>query len=171
MRLIKSYAKLCPVVIVMTVLLCGNFPKSSAQEKPPVPVSIYTLQNLSFGAFYQSINGGTVEVDYNGLRVATGDVILAGMGYAFYPAIFEVESEPGCIIHIVHGTYVTLTGSNGGSMTMQIGEADTGSPFIATSGSPARTEVRIGGTLIVGSPGANPPGNYSGSFDITFIQE
>lgn len=155
----------------IAALICICSAQARGQEKPPRPVSVYTMQNLSFGAFYQGINGGTVTVDYDGMRIATGDVILAGLGYAFYSAIFEIESEPGYLITIMNGPGATLTGSNGGSMILQIGEASTGNPFIATNGSPARTEVKIGGTLVVGPPGANPPGNYSGSFYITFIQE
>ncbi|WP_409994888.1 DUF4402 domain-containing protein [Chitinophaga pinensis] len=42
---------------------------------------------------------------------------------------------------------------------------------MATATSPARTIVRIGGTLTVGPPPANPAGNYSGVFQVTFIQE
>ncbi|TWV93657.1 DUF4402 domain-containing protein [Chitinophaga pinensis] len=52
-----------------------------------------------------------------------------------------------------------------------MGTASTGTPFIATATSPARTIVRIGGTLTVGPPPANPAGNYSGVFQVTFIQE
>jgi hypothetical protein len=31
--------------------------------------------------------------------------------------------------------------------------------------------MNIGGTLTVGNSASNPPGSYSGTFDITFIQE
>jgi hypothetical protein len=151
-------------------ILCLPF-FAVAQEKPPRPISVYTAQNLSFGAFYQGITGGTVEIDYNGVRYSTGDVILAGLGYTFYAAIFEVEAEPGYLVNILNGPDATLSGSNGGSMILHVGNASTGNPFIVTSIPPGRTQVRIGGILTVGNPGANPPGNYSGSFSITFIQE
>ncbi len=95
----------------------------------------------------------------------------ANLGYPFSPAIFEIDANPGTLISIMNGPDVTLTGSNGGFLSLHIGTSSTGTPFIATATSPARTIVRIGGTLTVGPPLANPSGNYSGVFQVTFIQE
>jgi hypothetical protein len=106
----------------------------------------------------------------NGARSTTGSVIQANLGFSYSPAIFEVDAEPGTIVTISNGPNATLTGSSGGTMTMQIGSSSLGSPFTATAVSPARTQIRIGGTLIVGNPLANPPGNYNGTFSVTFIQ-
>jgi hypothetical protein len=141
-------------------------------EKPPRPVTIFVdpAQGLSFGAFFQGPSGGTVIIYPNGARSTTGSVIQANLGFSYSPAIFEVDAEPGTIVTISNGPNATLTGSSGGTMTMQIGSSSLGSPFTATAVSPARTQIRIGGTLIVGNPLANPPGNYNGTFSVTFIQ-
>jgi hypothetical protein len=56
-------------------------------------------------------------------------------------------------------------------MTLHIGDADTGSSFNNTAAPPERTQIKIGGTLAVGSNTATPPGTYSGTFSITFMQE
>jgi hypothetical protein len=144
-----------------------------AQVQPPRPLSVYVnpAQPLSFGAFYQGPMGGSVIIYPNGSRSSTGDVVQAGLGYSFSPAMFEVEGLPGTIVSILNGPDVTLTGSNGGSMTLHIGGSDPASPFILTTSSPARTVVNLGGTLTVGAPAANPPGSYSGTFTVTFIEQ
>lgn len=166
-------------LIFLTVALLANIiciaqskPGSIAIEKPPRPVSIFVdpAQGLSFGAFFQGNTGGTVIIYPNGTRSTTGSVIQANLGFSFSPAIFEVDAEPGTIVNISNGPDVTLSGSNGGSMVLHIGTSSPGSPFIATAVSPARTQITIGGTLTVGTPLANPPGNYSGTFSVTFIQ-
>lgn len=141
-------------------------------ENPPRPVVIYVnpAQGLQFGAFYQGATGGTVIVYPNGSRSTTGSVIQTNQGISFSPAIFEVDAEPGTLVTVVNGPDVTLNGSNGGTISLKIGSSDPGSPFIATQASPGRTQIRIGGTLTLTSPLANPPGNYSGTFSVTFIQ-
>ncbi|SDO48122.1 protein of unknown function [Pedobacter steynii] len=141
-------------------------------ENPPRPVVIYVnpAQGLQFGAFYQGAMGGTVIIYPNGTRSTTGSVIQTNQGVSFSPAIFEVDAEPGTLVTIVNGPDVTLNGSNGGTISLHIGTADPASPFIATQTSPGRTQIRIGGTLTLTSPLANPPGNYSGTFSVTFIQ-
>jgi len=165
--------------LLMVVLLFNGF-STQAQykipllgiEKPPRPVTIFIdpAQGLSFGAFFQGTSGGTVIIYAAGSRSTTGSIIQANLGFSFSPAIFEVDAEPGTIVTISNGPDATLTGSNGGTMSMHIGSSSLGSPFIATAVSPARTQIRIGGTLTVGSSLANPPGNYNGTFSITFIQ-
>lgn len=149
---------------------------SPAQIQPPAPprpIAIYVnpAQGLIFGAFFQGATGGTVILYPDGSRSVTGSIVQANLGYPFSPAIFEVDANPGTLISILNGPDVTLTGSNGGSVTLHIGAASTGSPFVAAAIPPARTQVRIGGTLTVGSPPANPTGTYSGTFSVTFIQE
>ncbi|WP_083722860.1 DUF4402 domain-containing protein [[Flexibacter] sp. ATCC 35208] len=157
------------------VLTCLFFAQLSvhAQEAPPRPISIYVnpAQGLIFGAFFQGPTGGTVTIYPDGSRVVTGSIIQANLGFPFSPAIFEVDANPGTLITIMNGSDATLTGSNGGTLSMHIGTSSTGSPFVATATSPARTQVRIGGTLIVGVPLANPTGSYSGTFSVTFIQQ
>lgn len=138
---------------------------------PPRPVSVSLNQNLSFGAFYPGASGGTVTVLSNGVRLSTGSVILVSQGYLYFPAIFLLEGNPGTIIHLLNGPEGTLLGSNGGSMTLQLGEASLGDPIIINSAPPNNMQIRIGGTLVVGNQLANPPGFYNGSFSLMFIQE
>lgn len=143
-----------------------------AQEMPPRPitVTVNTSQNLSFGNFAQGALGGTVSVSSSGMRSWTGNIVLL-IGSSVSPALFDVVANPGTLITIVNGSDVSLNGNNGGTLTLHIGTSSTGSPFITAAARPSPTHVYIGGTLTVGNPGANPPGDYSGTFQVTFVQQ
>lgn len=158
------------IAVFMAVFLTVGSVK--AQPAPPRPIAIYVnpAQGLIFGAFFQG-SGGSVIIYPDGSRSVTGDIVQANLGIPFSPAIFEVDALPGTLISILNGPDVVLTGNNGGSLLLHIGSASTGSLFISSATPPDRTQVRIGGTLTVGSPLANPSGIYSGTFSVTFIQE
>jgi len=144
-----------------------------AQEQPPRPIAVYVspVQGLSFGSMILGPTGGTVIVYPDGTRSSTGDVILGNFGFTWSPALFEIEANRGTLINILNGPNVVLTGSNGGTMSMEIGGSDPVAPFAITLTYPTRTFVRIGGTLTVGTSASNPEGSYSGTFQVTFIQE
>jgi Domain of unknown function (DUF4402) len=137
----------------------------------PGGLTLYTIQNMSFGAFSIGNSGGTVIVSSNGTRSVSGDVVALNLGAQYFQAIFDIDGPQGSIVSILNGSDAVLTGSNGGSMLMHIGNSDPPSPFIIVVSQPARTQVSIGGTLTVGSSAANPPGTYNGTFYITFNQE
>ncbi len=161
----------------LVFLLCGIFIflmiqlHSFGQPHPPRPLQVFTVKDINFGAFTQGISGGTVIIYPNGFRSTTGDIQQLNLGYQFYPAIFEIEVLPGTVIAITFGADAILTGSHGGTLTMHIGGSDPQSPFVTTINPPGRTQVRVGGTLMVGNPNANPPGVYGGIFSVTFNQQ
>jgi hypothetical protein len=143
----------------------------NGQEMPPRPVSVYLEQNLRFGALSVGISGGTVTVTHYGTRSATGDIVLVNFGFSCTQAIFEIEGERGAIIHILPVSDALLIGNNGGTMTAQINDFQPGDPVILTEQFPGRTQVNLGGVLIVGNLLANPLGDYTGTFQVTFAQE
>jgi hypothetical protein len=159
--------------VCVSLLVMGFSFSVAAQPPPPRPISIYVnpAQGLIFGAFFQGVSGGTVIVYPDGSRTVTGSLVQANLGYPFSPAIFEVDANPGTMVSIMNGPDVTLTGSNGGTLSLHIGAASTGSTFVTSAAPPSRTQVRVGGTLTVGNKLANPSGNYSGTFSVTFIQQ
>lgn len=160
------------ILLVSSVLLLFALPHEGlSQEPPPRPVDVTVVQNLGFGAFAQGGAGGTVTVNSAGLRSSSGDIILLNLGYLFTAASYRLVGNPGTVISILNGPDVSLPGSNGGSMTLRIGASNPASPFVLTTVPPAFTTLDVGGTLTVGNPGSNPPGNYSGTFDVTLIQE
>ncbi|MEP7277367.1 MAG: DUF4402 domain-containing protein [Bacteroidota bacterium] len=161
------------LLLYVSMLLAGFSFSARAQPPPPRPIAIYVnpAQGLIFGAFFQGASGGTVAIFPDGSRSVTGSLILANLGYPYSPAIFSVEANLGTAISIMNGPDVTLTGSNGGTINLHIGTASTGSSFVTSVTPPSQTQVRIGGILTVGNALANPSGNYSGTFSVTFIQQ
>lgn len=143
------------------------------QELPPRPiaVTVNVSQNLAFGAFYHGSSGGSVIIYPDGSRSSTGDIILLGLGYSFSAGLYDVTGNAGTLISILNGVNATLTGSNGGSMTLSLGDTNPLSPFILNIIYPSTMQFTIGATLHVGNNLANPPGQYTGTFDVTFIQE
>jgi hypothetical protein len=160
-----KYLKYRAIHIILLFLI---FQAAMGQEPPPRPLRITVNQNLGFGAFYQGAAGGTVTVRTDLSRIATGDVILLTMGYSFSPAIYTLTGTPGRIVSFLNPGDITLPGSNGGSLKLNLGSSNPASPFVLTS---TPLSLYIEGILTVGPPASNPPGNFSGSFNITFMQE
>ncbi|HPC97575.1 MAG TPA: DUF4402 domain-containing protein [Bacteroidales bacterium] len=142
------------------------------QEPPPRPITVtVTSQQLSFGAFTMGSSGGSVTINPDGTRASTGDVILLSLGYTYSAALIEITGNAGTVVSVLNGPDVTLPGSGGGSMVLTLGASSPASPFVIPSDPPVPLLLYIGGSLGVGPPASNPPGNYSGTFNITFIQE
>ena len=161
------------MVTVLTLLSLFCYAQTPTDSLPgdPAALSVYTIQNLSFGAFSHGNTGGTISLTSNGTRSSTGDVIALNLGIQYFNAIFEIESPVGTIITILNGPDATLTGSNGGSMSLHIGNSNPASPFNNIVGPPGRTQISIGGTLTVGGAATAPSGVYTGTIYITFNQE
>lgn len=134
-------------------------------------ITVYPIQDFNFGTFSQGNTGGMVEISTAGIRTSTGDVILVNSGSIVSQAIFEVEAPEGIIISLTNGPDVTLSGSNGGSMTLRLNQTDPVSPFNTIAVPPDRTRIHLSGSLIVGDRTMSPPGSYQGTFSITFHQE
>lgn len=166
----KSYSPKWFLMAAVAVFLFAETTRINAQELPPRPPTITIVNNLSFGAFYNGITGGTITISPAGSRTSSGDVILIGFGYLFSAAHFNVYCNPGTIISILNGADVPLTWS-GYSMNLHIGSSDPASPFVNSNPYTIPTLLSIGATLTVGSPAANPPGSYSGTFEITLVFE
>jgi hypothetical protein len=159
------------LVVMFTIFLICFAQTLKAQEPPPRPITVTVTQNLSFGAFTHGAVGGTVIINADASRNATGDVILLNMGYLYSTALYQIVANPGTVVSILNGLDVPLAGSNGGSMILHIGASSPASPFVTNAIPPLTTPLNIGGTLTVGNSAANPPGNYNGTFDVTFVQQ
>jgi hypothetical protein len=160
------------LILLIPIVMMLAFLEIKAQEPPPRPIRIYpTAQILSFGAFYHGALGGSVIIDPSGARSSTGDVVLLGLSYPYSAAMFEVHAHPGTIIAILNGPDAPLTGSPSGSMNLHIGSSDPASPFVSNVHFNVAIPLYIGGTLTVGNSVANPPGSYTGTFEITIVRE
>jgi hypothetical protein len=161
------------IFLIMPVVLMFSVPSElKAQEPPPRPIRINaTAQGLSFGAFYHGATGGTITITPASARSSTGDVVLLGLGYPFSAALFEVHANRGTVISILNGPDVPLIGIPSGSMTLHIGSSNPASPFVSTVPFSVAIQLYIGGRLTVGNSAANPPGSYTGTFDVTIVRE
>ncbi|MCU0376746.1 MAG: DUF4402 domain-containing protein [Bacteroidales bacterium] len=162
------------IILLVTVsLLGGAFSAVNGQVLPPRPiiVTVNHAQPLAFGAFSPGLNGGTLTVRPDGSRSSTGDVVRFGMGFIFTPAMFYIRANPGTVITMLVNPPVTLTGSGGGTLSLQIGSTLPAMPFVTSVPWQQQTTLLVGGTLTIGDIVANPPGNYTGTFAITLVQQ
>lgn len=160
------------VILLPVVLMLSGLREIKAQEPPPRPIRINaTSQGLSFGAFYHGATGGTITISPVSSRSSTGDVVLLGLGFPISAALFEVHANRGTVIAILNGPDVPLIGVPAGSMTLHIGSSNPASPFVSTVPFSVAIQLYIGGRLTVGNSAANPPGSYTGTFDVTIVRE
>jgi len=175
LKAIKLYRRCFILIGTVSFLMIVTSLALNGQEPPPRPISVTVnlSQNLSFGAFYQGNAGGSVIIFPDGSRSATGDIVLLAMGYSFSTGLYDVVANPGTLVSILDSPDAILTGDNGGTLTLRIKKEDSfpSIPIVISTVPPYATQVRIGGTLIVGDPLSNPSGNYSGTFNVTFVQE
>jgi hypothetical protein len=134
-------------------------------------VTISTIRNFNFGTFYQGNSGGTIDISTSGTRTVSGDIILINSGGLVSQAIFEIDAPKNTYITITMDSEATLSNGNGNTMILRLGLTDPVSPFYTTAEPPERTIIHIAGTLTVGGPAGNPPGNYQGTFALIFNYE
>jgi hypothetical protein len=160
------------LIFTAILLVCVN--ASYAQpDLPQRTLTVTATQAIHFGTLCVTGGaGGTVTVGYDGSRISTGDILLLSMAPSAQPTIFEIKLCQGRNVIITYSATTTLTGSNGGSLTLDIGPTEkgiNGASFTTNSDCNFITPLRMGGTLHI--PGTAIPGTYTGSFDITLNQE
>ena len=144
-------------------------------SQPPLPnhtLSVSATQSLNFGAFCVTGTGGTVTVNWQGIRFSSPGIILLNSPFP-HQAIFEFKLCQSRNVTLTYPPIITLTGSNGGSMIMSFApeKGENGNSFQIDGDCNLITRLQVGGTLTVGDQAANPSGIYTGKFSITFNQE
>lgn len=163
-----------PLLVVVIALVTGFASLLDAQSLPPRPI-VVTVNNsrpLAFGAFTPGASGGTVTISAaGGTRSSTGTVILLNMSILYSPAMFYVRGNPGTLVSLLTGPTTIITGSNGGSLSLQANNTYPASPFVISVPFQQETTILIGGSLTMGNIALNPAGSYTGTIDVTFVQE
>jgi hypothetical protein len=166
----KCFSKLFFNTIVF--FYCVNL-SYSQPTLPQRTLTVTATQAFHFGTLcVTGPAGGTVTVGYDGSRTSTGSIALLSMEPTAQPAIFEVKLCQGRNVIITFSPTTILTGSNGGSLMLDIGPTEkgiNGALFPTNSDCNFITPLRVGGTLHVS--GTAIPGTYTGSFSVTFNQE
>lgn len=160
--------------VAVIVLATGFASLLNAQSLPPRPIIVTanSSQPLAFGAFTPGTSGGTVTVSAaGGTRSSTGTVILFNMGIIYTPAMFYIRANPGTLVSLLSGPPTLMNGSNGGTLSLQVNGTFPASPFVITVPFQQQTTILIGGSLTVGNIALNPAGSYTGTIDVTFVQE
>lgn len=158
---------------LMFATLIFFFYSTISYAQPDLPqrtITVQATQDIDFGTFYAT-SAGTITVNWNGTISTTGGVVSFSSLTA-HPAIFEVKLCQGRNVTLTYNPTTTLTGNNGGSLTLNIGPTEkgpSGSEFPVNNDCNFITTLRVGGTLEVS--GSSIPGIYSGSFAIDFTQE
>jgi hypothetical protein len=139
-----------------------------------VPMTITKSKDLTFGKFAVGATGGTVVVDTDGGRSATGDVILpTGSNTGLTAAKFDIGGEISATYAITYAAATPLTHTDAtttmvfGSVISNLTGAAGASAAVATGtlDSSGAQSLYIGGTLTVG--GAQKPGVYAGVLKAT----
>ncbi|MBT3384902.1 MAG: DUF4402 domain-containing protein [Prolixibacteraceae bacterium] len=166
----RSFVRL---FVLMAVFFLGISFSYAQPDLPQRAVSVTATQSIHFGTFcLTGAGGGTVVLGYDGSLNSTGDIFLSALAPVAQPAIFDIKLCQGRNVTITYDPTTTLTGSNGGSFTLDIGPTEkgvSGSVFPVNNDCNFITTLRVGGTLNI--PGSSPSGTYTGSFSITFEQE
>ena len=140
---------------------------------PQRSLTVTATQSIHFGTLCITGSlGGTVSVGWDGSRTSSGSIALLSMSPTAQPAIFEVKLCQGRKVIITFNATTTLTGSDGGTLTLDIGPTEQGgnsASFPTNNDCNFITPLRVGGTLHI--PGTALPGTYTGSFNMTFNQE
>jgi hypothetical protein len=132
---------------------------------------VEVVQDLSFGSFYVGASGGTITITPEGTRTTTGTVVPLAISTEA-PAIFEVRSITLIArwVHIVLPASAYLTRS-GGSERIVVNNFKSDKPSGFWSSLFLTQRVNVGATLTVQGLSSNPPGNYAGTFSVTFAYE
>jgi hypothetical protein len=159
-------------LLLVTIVLFFSISITFAQpELPRRSVTVTATQAINFGRLCVWGSGGTVTLGYDGNRTSSGEIALLTSVTA-QPAIFEIKLCEGRNVIITFDATTTLTGSNGGSLILDLGPTDKGSngaSFSTNSDCNFITPLRLGGKLHL--PGTSIPGSYTGSFAITLNQQ
>jgi len=173
MKSIKIHFGFSKMLFLLTALLFCTVASNAQPDLPQRTITVTATQAIHFGTFCVTGGaGGTVIVGFDGSRSSTGDILLLPISPTAQPAIFEVKLCQGRNVIITFAATAILTGSNGGTLTLDIGPTEkgiSGSSFTTNSDCNFITPLRVGGTLNV--PGTALSGSYTGSFNITFNQE
>ena len=92
-----------------------------------------------------------------------------GLGY-LSAARFNINSNPGTLINILSIPDFTLSW-NSYTMLVEIENSNPSLPFVNNNDYSIPTELSFGARLHVGNSLSNPPGSYSGSFEVTLVIE
>lgn len=160
-----------PAMLLLCMLCCGMPAIAQLIVADEGGISVNSVQPISFGAFtITGTAGGTVTISNEGLRTATGDIVLLHGNPCATPALFELKLCPGKRISFIPQKNLKLGTANSPPLRLELAPPGSdGRNFIIGSDCNTVTTVAIGATLHI--PPQSSPGSYSGNFGITYNLE
>ena len=167
--------RLLPILVFVLITICCNTrvnaqASATATAKANIITPITAVEGavLNFGKFSPDATGGEVVISPEGVRSASGSVVLGGGVYN--QAVFHITGQPEYNVAVSLPTMPTMLTNLINGKTMQVHkwtslpsmEAEITLP---TSGA---LNLNMGATLKVGDIADNPVGIYSGTYIITF---
>ena len=152
-------------ILGMSIFMIGFAAAASAQSTAyasttavlVTPISISKTTDMHFGTVAASATAGTVELDYNNGRIATGGASLPASSTLQTTAEFEVVGEDNSGFSIsIPSSAITLTGNVAGAVTVDNFECDGSSSTTLISGTKT---LKVKATLNV--PANTVAGTYS----------
>ncbi|MBP9018408.1 MAG: DUF4402 domain-containing protein [Bacteroidales bacterium] len=123
--------------------------------------------NLNFGTFYPVGDGGKVIIDNSGTRQSEGNIVLmpsSSSSCSFTTRNNRNSKECNVQSATVQSSVNLIRDGGNGSMKLELNKISPSNWIIE----PKETvTVSFGGILYVGPISSNPPGIYSGSFEIS----
>jgi hypothetical protein len=141
---------------IALLILFTLFPVS--QGLACVTLSIAEGQVLSFGIFAPN-NSGSVIIDTNGNRSATGGVYLLGGSWG--QGRFDINGDPSCTYAISLPTSVSLSN---GAQTMTVDTFESNPSTTGQLDGAGYQQLEIGATLRVNT--SQQDGNYNGIYTV-----
>ncbi|WP_455202602.1 DUF4402 domain-containing protein [Kaarinaea lacus] len=123
-------------------------------------LSITNTSTLEFGSIASSATAGTVVVDIDGMRFATGGVTINNTG-SYTPAKFIIEGKPNANFYIQLPNRVELRDGYGNIINVTDFRANVESGSLNMEGA---MEIKVGGQINL-DPNQST-GDYSGSMVI-----
>ncbi len=162
----KTMKKVIGSVIALVGLITGTNAQSTATASTTAvlitPISIVKTTDMHFGTVAASGVAGTVILDYDDGRTATGGISLPAGSTLQKTAVFEVTGEGTSGFSIsIPGSPITLIGSVSGSMTVSDFTSDLGASSALVGG--AKT-IKVKATLNVDA--GQVAGTYTNASDL-----
>ena len=151
--------------LLLFTLACALVPAAYSRA---ADIAVSNTPALAFGKFVAG-SGGSVIIDPNGARSATGGVFLLASG-AGTAAQFSVTGDRKLTyaVTLPANDVVTLTIAGGGSTMAVNSFVSKPTPTGRLSGSGKQT-LKVGATLTVGAGQA--VGDFSGTFDVIVVYD
>ncbi len=163
-------------LLSVVLLIMFGSEKLSAQNKITgkikieiaLPVTVAESEPLNFGKIINNVDGGTVIISPTGIRECTGNV--RGFGNDFHSAgKFIITGPPNLLLDLSLPRGDQFILSETGGMKMIVRDFVSSPPEatqIYIPNQEGKLELGIGATLYVSNWLANPPGIYTGIYEI-----